>query len=125
LSLVTVILLLVLCPEWPSEKSSQTAHILTVALGALVVFLPIRFLLSVLVPLEPNEQHGHRELSRNTASEWTALLVGVLMFAFGFWADMHRWGGVLRYTRPIVAMAPLLVAYAVVGRPLGLVPKER
>jgi hypothetical protein len=41
------ILLLIFCPEWPSDNSSTTAHILTVVLGALVVFVPMRFLLPV------------------------------------------------------------------------------
>jgi hypothetical protein len=125
LALAAAILLLLLSPEWPSDNSSQTAHILTVALGALVVFLPTRFLLPVLVPFEPNEEHGGRALFRSTASEWSALLVGVLMFAFGFWADIHKWAGTLRYMNPpILTIAPFLVAYALLGKPLGLVPKE-
>lgn len=123
LALAAAILLLVFCPEWPSDNNSQTAHILTVVLGALVVFLPMRFLLPVLVPFKPNEEHGGGTLFQSAASEWSALLVGVLMFAFLFWADIHKWGGALHYMRPMVAIAPLLVAYALLGKPLGLVPK--
>ena len=116
---LATILLLVLCPEWPSDNSSQTAHTFPVVLGALVVFVPIRFLLPVLVPFESDEEHWGRKLV-GTVSEWSVLLGGVLMFAFGFWADTHRWGGTLRYLRSILAIAPLLVAYAFLGEPLGL-----
>ena len=123
LALAAPILLLVLCPEYPSDNSSQTAHILTVALGALVVFVPIRILLPVLVPFEPNQEYKGRKLF-GTASEWSAFLVGILMFAFGFWADTHRWTGTLRYMHPFITIAPFLVAYALLGKTLGLVPKE-
>jgi hypothetical protein len=116
------ILLLVFCPEWPSDNSSTTAHILTVVLGALVVFVPMRFLLPVLVPYKSDEVHSDAALF-STASEWCALLVGILMGAFGFWADTHKWAGALRYVRHVLAIAPLLLAYAFLGEPLGFVPR--
>jgi len=118
------ILLLVFCPEWPSDNSSTTVHILTVVLGALVVFAPMRFLLPVLVPRKSDE--GRRGAAPfGAGSEWGALLVGVLMGAFGFWADTHKWAGALRYVRPVLAIAPLPVAYAFLGEPLGLVPRVK
>lgn len=72
------ILLLIFCPEWPSDNSSTTTHILTVVLGALVVFVPMRFLLPVFVPHESDEVHSGTALF-STTSEWCALLVGVQM----------------------------------------------
>lgn len=123
LALVLAILLLVFCPEWPSDNSSTTAHILTVVLGALVVFVPMRFLLPVLVPYESDEVHSGAALF-STASEWCSLLVGVLMGALGFWADTLKWAGALRYVRHVLAIAPLLVAYAFLGEPLGFLPRR-
>jgi len=43
---------LVFCPEYGSDLSSETAHILTVILGGLVVFVPIGYLLHFLVPYQ-------------------------------------------------------------------------
>ncbi len=37
------------------------------------------------------------------------------MGAFGFWADTHKWAGALRYVRHVLAIAPLLLAYAFLG----------
>jgi hypothetical protein len=121
--LAAAILLLVFCPEWPIDNSSQTAHILTVVLGALVVFVPMRFLLPVVVPCESNRGLSGRALF-SSASEWGALVAGVLLFSFGFWADMHKWNGTLRYVRPSLAIAPMLIAYAFLGESLGLIPRE-
>src|SRR5215472_3517665 len=109
------ILLLVFCPEW--DGLSTTGHVITVVLGALVALAPIRFLLPVLVPPELDEERRATALFR-TGSEWGALLVGVLMFAFGFWAYAHKWAGVLRYMRPVLALAAPLIAYAFLGAPL-------
>ena len=91
-------------------------------LGALVVFVPMRFLLPVFVPYKSDEVHGGTPLF-STASEWGALLGGVLMGAFGFWADTHKWAGALRSVRPVLAIAPLLLAYAFLGESLGFVPR--
>jgi hypothetical protein len=83
----------------------------------------MRFLVPVLVPYRSNGEHGGGVLF-STASEWGALVAGVLLFTFGFWADMHKWNGTLRYLHPSLAIAPLLVAYAFLGESLGLVPRE-
>ena len=92
-------------------------------LGALVALAPTRFLLTVLVPHELDEERRGTALFL-TGSEWGALLIGVLMCAFGFWAYSHRWAGVLRYMRrPVSALAAPLIAYAFLGAPLGLLPK--
>jgi hypothetical protein len=117
------ILVLIFCPEWPSDNSPTTAHILTVVLGALVVFVPMRLLLPVLVPYKSDEVHSEAA-PFSTASEWCALLVGVLMGAFGFWADTHKWTGTPRCVRHVLAIAPLLIAYAFLGEPLGFVPRK-
>ena len=41
---------LVFCPEYGIQLSSETAHILTVIVGGLVVLVPIGYLLPVIVP---------------------------------------------------------------------------
>ena len=82
LPVVIAIVVLTVCPEWPIDSPSRTAHILTVALGALVVFIPMRLLLPEIVL---NGSDGHRETTTfGTAREWTLLLVGVAVVLFGF-----------------------------------------
>ena len=105
---VVAIVVLTVCPEWPIYNSSTTAHILTVALGALVVFVPMRLFVPELVL---NRSDAQRETtSSGTAREWTSLAGGVVVGLFGFWLHV-----------PIVVgrIAELFIAYAVLGAPLG------
>jgi hypothetical protein len=77
------ILVLILCPEWPIYSSSITAHILTVAVGALVVLIPLRLFLPELV-LHGSDVYGETT-TFGTRREWTLLLVGVAVQLFDFW----------------------------------------
>jgi hypothetical protein len=113
-------LALAISPEWDLDFSSQTAHILTVALGAIVVLIPMRFLLPVLVPRESHESVS--ETLFFTASETIAFSLGVLMVSFFFWESSV--GAMTRARRDLFSIAPLLIAYAFLGQPLGLVPKD-
>jgi hypothetical protein len=80
LPVVIAIVVLTVCPEWPTYSPSRTAHILTVALGALVVFIPMRLLLPEIVL---NGSDGHRETTTfGTAREWTLLLGAVAVVLF-------------------------------------------
>lgn len=80
----------------------------------------MRFLLPVLVPREP-----HQSVSETlffTASEMIAFSLGVLMVAFFFWEGSV--GAMTRARRDLASIAPLLIAYAFLGQPLGLLPKD-
>jgi hypothetical protein len=108
LSVVVAILALAVCPEWPIYNSSKTAHLLTVALGALVVFIPMRLFVPEVVL---NRSDAHRETTGfGPAREWASLVCGVGVVLFVFW--LHG---------PIVVerIAELFIAYAVLGAPLG------
>jgi hypothetical protein len=108
LPVVIAIVVLTVCPEWPTYSPSRTAHILTVALGALVVFIPMRLLLPEIVL---NGSDGHRETRTfGTAREWTLLLGAVAVVLLGFFRHV-----------PIFVdhLAMLFIAYALLGAILG------
>jgi hypothetical protein len=108
LPVVVAIVALAVCPEWPIYSPSRTAHILTVALGALVVFIPMRLLLPEIVLIGSDV---HRETTTfGTAREWTLLLGGVAVQLFFFFRHV-----------PIVVgrLALLFIAYALLGTILG------
>jgi hypothetical protein len=120
------IAVLVFCPEWPHDHDSTTAHILTVAIGALMVFVPMRLLLPELVPYGSN---AHRKRSVSGAvREWLSPVAGVLMGAFGFWVNSISVDGALRHAHPsafVLSIAGLLVANAFLGESLGLGGEKR
>ena len=105
---VVAIVALTVCPEWPIDNPSRTAHILTVALGALVVFIPMRLFLSQIV-LRGSDVHGETT-TFGIAREWTLLLLGIAVVLFGFFRHI-----------PILVdrLAMLLIAYALLGALLG------
>jgi hypothetical protein len=108
LPVMVAIVVLAVCPEWPIYNSSTTAHFLTVVLGALVVFIPMRLFLPEVVL---NRSDAHRETTTfGTAREWTSLVGGVVVVLFRYWLHL-----------PIVIerIAELFIAYAVLGAPLG------
>jgi hypothetical protein len=110
LPIVVAIVVLAVCPEWPIYSSSTTAHFLTVALGALVVFIPMRLFVTDLVL---NRSGVHRETTTfGTTREWTSLVGGVVVAIFAFWLHAHVPIAVER-------IAELFIAYAVLGAPLG------
>jgi hypothetical protein len=105
---VIAIVVLTVCPEWPTYSPSRAAHILTVALGALVVFIPMRLLLPEIVL---NGSDGHRETTTfGTAREWTLLLGAVAVVLFGFFRHVPIFVGYL---------AMLFITYALLGALLG------
>jgi hypothetical protein len=108
LPVVIAIVGLTVCPEWPTYSPSRTAHILTVALGALVVFIPIRLLLPEIVL---NRSDVHRETTTfGTAREWTLLLGGVAVVLFGFFRHVPSF---------VDRLVMLFIAYALLGALLG------
>jgi hypothetical protein len=108
LPVVIAIVVLTVCPEWPTYSPSRTAHILTVALGALVVFIPMRLLLPEIVL---NGSDGHRETRTfGTAREWTLLLGAVTVVLFGFFRHVPIF---------VDRLAMLFIAYALLGAILG------
>jgi hypothetical protein len=117
LPVVVSIVVLTICPEWPIYSSSITAHILTVAVGALVVFIPLRLFLPEIVL---NGSDVDRESTTfGTRREWTLLLVGVAVQLFDFWP---AWPAARKAIGPIGHMhfAGFLIAYALLGAPLGV-----
>ncbi len=111
LPVVIVMVVLAVCPEWPIDIPSRTAHILTVALGALVVFIPMRLLLYQIVLHGSDGSDVHRETTTfRTPREWTLLLLGVAVVLFGFFRHI-----------PILLdrFAMLLIADALLGALLG------
>jgi hypothetical protein len=113
---------LVFCPEYAIDISSETAHILTVIVGGLVVFVPMGYLLPVLVPDQSGEACGSKTFF-TTSRERVALLIGILMGAFLFWVDAYR-AGTARPLLPVLKLAGpvmgLLIAYAFFAEQLGL-----
>jgi hypothetical protein len=115
-------LVLFVCPEWDIDYSSETAHILTVALGALVLLIPMRVLLPVLVPYDTKGGQSDRVFF-STPREWSPLVIGIVMSALAFWSQSHKLGP---YVRPklISGLAGgVLIAYAFLAEPLGLRPR--
>jgi hypothetical protein len=110
LPVVLAIVVLTVCPEWPTYNSSRTAHILTVAVGALVVFIPLRLFL---LELMPNGSDVYGETTTfGTRREWTLLLVGVAVYLCDFWPVVRKAIGPMH-------LPDFLIAYAVLGAPLG------
>ena len=108
------IISLVICPEWPIYSASETAHVLTVTLGALVLFVPMRILVVEFVPHRSGE--GGQDGSHLSA----VLTIGALLGAFGFWAETAKLGTAVRHiSGPVLVLAVLTLAYASLATPLG------
>ena len=111
LPVVIAMVVLAMCPEWPIDNPSRTAHILTVALGALVVFIPMRLFLSEIVLHGPDGSGGYFETTTfGIARECALLLLGVAVVLIGFFRHI-----------PILVdrLAMLLIPYALLGALLG------
>ena len=108
LPVVVAIVVLAICPEWPSYSPSRTAHILTVAVGALVVFIPMRLLVAEIV-LKGSDGHP-KTATFGTARPWTLLQCGIVVVLFGFFRHVPI---------GVVDLAQLFIAYALLGVPLG------
>ena len=122
LALVTVLVIafLSVCPEWPIYSGSVTAHVLTVACGAMVVLVPMRFLVSEM-GTDPNV----RIAPSLTRGEWVVVTAGVFFGAIGFWSTTSTEQRMFPHLGlPATVVAALLLAYAFLGRPLGLLRSE-
>lgn len=116
------IAVLIVCPEWPFDVSTPTAHILTVAAGATILFFFLRLLVCELVPGTETD----RKQKWLITSRWSGgfLLGGILLGALGFWVDAHRASDPFRHLHlaPLtVALGGLLLAAGALGEPLGFV----
>ncbi|HEY3706361.1 MAG TPA: hypothetical protein VGL22_14965 [Terracidiphilus sp.] len=106
--IVVALVALTICPEWPTDSPSRTAHILTVALGALVVYVPMRLVLPEIVL--SGSDVNHEKAAYGTAREWALLLIGISVDLFGFFRHVPILGA---------DIAQLFIAYALLGPPLG------
>jgi hypothetical protein len=115
-------LVLFVCPEWNIDYSSETAHTLTVALGALVLLIPMRLLLPVLVPYDAKEVSSGRVFF-SAPREWSALVLGMVIFACAFCSQSPKLGPFVHPKLIGGLTAVVLIAYAFLAEPLGLRPK--
>src|SRR5262249_36288521 len=113
---ILAILSLLICPAWPTDLNSEAAHIGTVTLGALVLFVPMRFLVAELVPYASEEDGEIRAPKKSPAM----LICGLAFGAFGFWAETMELGTALRHVAGVaLVLAATLVGYASLAAPLG------
>jgi hypothetical protein len=127
---VSAVLILALYPE-RLIKGTAT-HLLTVVAGALILFVPMRTLLTALVPYETNTARreatdGERNFARRY--RWgIVLLVGVILGVFFFAGEMSEGAGRMPLRRIVFVAAVfvglsttgLAIAYTFLGIPLGL-----
>jgi hypothetical protein len=115
---ILAIVSLVICPAWPTDRNSEIAHIGTVTLGALVLFVPMRFLVAELVPFATEEDGEIRAPKHSPA----LLICGLAFGAFGFWAETMELGTAVRHVAGVaLVVAATLVGYASLAAPLGFV----
>jgi len=113
---------LIFCPEYGGGPPNETAHILTVLLGAVVVLIPIVYLLPVLLPHQTNEECGSKAFF-NTSSERGALVIGIFFGAFLFFLDAHRYEAARPLLPALKLIGPIfgfLIVYAFLAERLGL-----
>jgi hypothetical protein len=114
------IVVLAMCPEWPIYSSSTTAHILTVALGGLVLLVPMRLL--VLEIVLSGSDVPREAAAFGTAREWMSLMGGIIVILLVLWPAATKTGrlwGHIHIPMVVFKIAHLFVAYAVLGAPLG------
>ena len=128
-SLVAV-LLLVLYPE--RLINGIATHLLTVVAGALILFVPMRPLLTAIVPIEPGSAVGEAAASKRgflRRNRWgIVLLIGVILGIFFFAGEMSEGAGGMSIRRIAfvgvvfvgLSTIGLAIAYAFLGIPLGL-----
>jgi hypothetical protein len=110
-------LILFVCPEYGIQHTSETAHILTVAVGIFVVLIPLRVLLPVLVPAQHNEW-----LFLRSYREWSCVVIGIAMFALAFWSQFHDVRVFYLPSKVILGdIGAVLMIYGFLAEPLGLI----
>jgi hypothetical protein len=119
---VATALILLICPEYGIQHTSETAHILTVAVGVLVVLIPIRVLLPVLLPALPLSGRDEDRLLIRTNREWASVIVGIAMFALAFWSQFHEVSILSLPSRGITGtVGAVFIIYGFLAEPLGLI----
>ena len=108
LPVVLGLIALAFCPEWPTYSPSITAHILTVAVGAFVVFVPMRVLLSQIVLQKPHD--SYKKSATGHLQSTMLLLIGVAVALFAFFRHVPF---------AVIDIAELFIAYGILGKPLG------
>jgi hypothetical protein len=134
---VTLLAILIFAgyPEHLIDRT--TTHLLTVVAADLVLFALMRFLLDALVPYAPDGERTGKPAARGrfltAGRRWAiALLAGTLIGAFVFWGEIGEGNSALPWGRLVfvasvyiaLGLAGILIAYAFLGRPLGLGPRE-
>ena len=136
---IAVLLVIIIVAAYPEQLIKATAtHLLTVVIGAAVLFAPMRPLLTALVPYDDAREtrsetappHG-RPLSAK--HRWgIVLILGAIIGSFLFMAEMGEGADTPTAARLLfvasifvgLAIAGLLIAYAFIGAPLGLAPRR-
>jgi hypothetical protein len=102
-----------------------STHLLTVVIGAIALFAPMRLILTAMVPYDPRiELKRRRGRFSSPRSRWgIVLLAGILLGAFAFIGEMSEGGGGAPLGRLLLvasvfvglAIAGLIVAYSFLG----------
>ena len=121
LACVLAVVAMFFSPEYGLGAGSESSHILTVIIGALIILIPVHYLLPVLVPDEHGAKMSHQALF-STINERLSLLSGVLIGGLLFWIDAHRetWRPFLPTLKLVGPLMALLVIYAFLADELGL-----
>jgi hypothetical protein len=109
------------------------AHLLTVVIGAFILFASMRVLLISLVPSVREEAGTGKKLQRTEvirpSPQWGVVtVVGAMIGVFAFLGEMSEAGSLIPSTRLLfvafvfigLGVAGVLIAYAFLGSPLGL-----
>ncbi len=126
-----VVLILRFYPERLIDRLAT--HLVTCLIGDVVLFAPMRMLLPAFAPYESEDRRegGVRRMTRSSGVGWRwgiVVLVGVLFGALVFLGEISEGAGGLSIARLILVasvfvglgLAGFLIAYAFLGRPLGL-----
>ena len=130
----TALLVTFVLAVYPEQLIHRTGtHLLTVVIGAFVLFASMRVLLTSLVPYKRHERlTGTAPQGTKVVTPWhrwgIVVVVGVLIGAFAFLGEMSEGGGPMPLIRMLfvasvfvgLGLAGLLIAYAFLGSPLGL-----
>jgi hypothetical protein len=121
------LLCLWLYPE--SLIDSTLTHLLTIDLGALLLFMPVTFFVLALLPVEPSTARPDRaSRRRGVVPRWAvAALLGLAVGLSAFLAEIRETLGSIPFGRLVllgsvyawVGLSGLLIAYAFLRKPLG------
>jgi len=127
---VAAALVLASYPERAIEN--PIAHLVTILIGALLLFGPMAALVVALIPAPVREDEPSAEMPRRRPRRYAVglvLSIGVLIGSFAFLGEMTEGGGAAPPARKLVAIAAVFIAlttgavaiaYLCIGRPLGI-----